>query len=76
MYHYNAAPPPGQGRGDIINLKFAGMVAEFAMILSDSENKGDASFEYILDTYKSLNDTDEYKDEFNQLVRMMAKRSL
>ena len=46
------------------------------MILSDSENKGDASFEYILDTYKSLNDTDEYKDEFNQLVRMMAKRSL
>ena len=32
------------------NLKFAGMVAEFAMILSDSENKGDASFEYILDT--------------------------
>jgi Ca-activated chloride channel family protein len=58
------------------NLKFAGMVAEFAMILSDSENKGDASFEYILDTYKSLNDTDEYKDEFNQLVRMMAKRSL
>ena len=46
------------------------------LILSDSENKGDASFEYILDTYKSLNDTDEYKDEFNQLVRMMAKRSL
>ena len=58
------------------NLKFAGMVAEFAMILSDSENKGDASFEYILDTYKSLENTDEYKDEFNQLVRMMAKRDL
>ena len=58
------------------NLKFAGMVAEFAMILSDSDNKGDASFEHILDTYKSLESTDEYKDEFNQLVRMMAKRDL
>ena len=58
------------------NLKFAGMVAEFAMLLSDSENKGDSSFDYIMTTYKTLDNTDEYRAEFNQLVRMMAKRSL
>ncbi len=56
------------------NLKFAGMVAEFAMILSDSDHKGDSSLEYIMATYKTLEDTDEYQDEFNQLVRMVAKR--
>ncbi len=56
------------------NLKFAGMVAEFAMILSDSDHKGDSSFEYIMTTYKTLESTDEYQDEFNQLVRMVAKR--
>ena len=56
------------------NLKFAGMVAEFAMILSDSDHKGDSSLEYIMTTYKTLESTDEYQDEFNQLVRMVAKR--
>lgn len=56
------------------NLKFAGMVAEFAMILSDSDHKGDSSLEYIMATYKTLEGTDEYQDEFNQLVRMVAKR--
>ena len=57
------------------NLKFAGMVAEFAMILSDSEHKGNSSFEYIMDTYKTLENKDEYKEEFNQLVRMVSKNS-
>ncbi len=56
------------------NLKFAGMVAEFAMILSDSDHKGESSLEYIMTTYKTLESTDEYQDEFNQLVRMVAKR--
>ena len=56
------------------NLKFAGMVAEFAMILSDSDHKGDSSLEYIMTTFKTLESTDEYQDEFNQLVRMVAKR--
>lgn len=57
------------------NVKFAGLVAEFAMILSDSEHKGNSSFEYIMDTYKTIESTDEYKDEFNQLVRMVSKNS-
>ena len=57
------------------NIRFAGMVAEFAMLLSDSEYKGTASFSDIMDEYKQIRNTDEYKDEFGQLVRMMAKRS-
>ena len=51
------------------------LVAEFAMILSDSDHKGTATLEDILDGYKQVEDKDEYKEEFNQLVRMVAKRS-
>ncbi|WP_026665727.1 vWA domain-containing protein [Butyrivibrio sp. FC2001] len=57
------------------NIRFAGLVAEFAMILSDSEHKGTATLQDIMDGYKQVENTDEYKDEFNQLVRMVAKRS-
>ncbi|WP_026528372.1 vWA domain-containing protein [Butyrivibrio sp. VCD2006] len=57
------------------NIRFAGLVAEFAMLLSDSEYKGNATFTDIMDGYKQIENTDEYKDEFGQLVRLMAKRS-
>jgi Ca-activated chloride channel family protein len=57
------------------SIKFAGMAAEFALLLSDSEYKGNASFEDIMMTYKTLDKTDEYQQEFNQLVKIMAKRS-
>ncbi|WP_408071467.1 vWA domain-containing protein [Butyrivibrio sp. JL13D10] len=57
------------------NIRFAGLVAEFAMILSDSEHKGTATLQDIIDGYKQVENKDEYKDEFNQLVRMVAKRS-
>ncbi len=56
------------------NIRFAGLVAEFAMILGDSEYKGTATLEDIMDSYKNLSVRDEYRDEFGQLVRMMAKR--
>ncbi len=56
------------------NIKFAGLVAEFAMILGDSEYKGTATLEDIMDGYQKLSVKDEYRDEFGQLVRMMAKR--
>ncbi len=56
------------------NLQFAGLVAEFAMILRDSDNKGTASLEDIMENSSSIESRDEYKDEFFQLVRMMAKR--
>lgn len=53
---------------------FASLAAEFAMILSDSPNKGDATLEGILKTYSTLDIDDEYKEEFYYLVKMMAKR--
>jgi len=56
------------------NLKFAGMAAEFAMILSDSEYLNDGTYDDIIDTYETLKETDEYKEEFYFLVRQMAKR--
>lgn len=56
------------------NFQFAAMVAEFAMILSDSEYKGTSNFEDIMTAYKELDETDEYQDEFYSLVRLMAKR--
>ena len=52
---------------------FASLVAEFAMILSDSDNKGTSNFATILDTYKTLDVDDEYKDEFYYLVKQLAK---
>lgn len=53
---------------------FASLAAEFAMILSDSPNKGSATLEGILKTYSTLDIDDEYKEEFYYLVKMMAKR--
>lgn len=55
---------------------FASLAAEFAMILSDSPNKGNATLEGIMKTYTTLDTDDEYKDEFYYLVKMMAKRQL
>jgi len=56
------------------NIKFAALVAEFAMILRDSDNKGTATLEDIISNYPSLEARDEYRDEFYQMVRMVAKR--
>jgi Ca-activated chloride channel family protein len=57
------------------NLAFAGLVSEFAMLLSDSEYSGNITYADIMDDYKSLKYTDDYRDEFYNLVRMVEKRS-
>jgi Ca-activated chloride channel family protein len=57
------------------NLKFAGLVAEFAMLLSDSDYSESVTFSDIIKAYRELDDTDDYKDEFISLVRMVDKRS-
>ncbi len=56
------------------NLAFAELVAEFAMLLSDSEYAGNISYKGILEDYKNIKNTDEYKEEFYNLVRMVEKR--
>ena len=45
------------------------------MLLSDSEYSGDITYADIMDDYKSLKYTDDYRDEFYNLVRMVEKRS-
>ncbi len=56
------------------NMAFAQLVSEFAMLLSDSEYSAELSYADIMKEYKELENTDEYKDEFYNLVRMVEKR--
>ena len=53
---------------------FAAAVAEFGLILRDSEYKGEASFENVKELLKKVDvQDDEYKDEFSYLVRKISK---
>ena len=57
------------------NLAFAELVSEFAMLIGDSDYSGEITYKDILSGYRELDNTDDYKDEFFNLVRMMEKRS-
>ncbi|WP_312102789.1 YfbK domain-containing protein [Lachnoclostridium sp.] len=53
------------------NLAFASAVAEFGLLLKDSEYKGDATFYKVLSQLEGTNyKQDEYRAEFYQLVKM------
>ncbi len=57
------------------NLTFAAAVAEFGMVLRDSEFKGTASCDQILELLEDYDyRSDDYKTEFVYLVRTMDKR--
>lgn len=57
------------------NWLFASAVAEFGMLLKDSENMGDSSFKQIEKLLDKVDyDGDEYKEEFEDLVMTMKKR--
>lgn len=53
------------------NLKFASAVAEFGMVLRDSENRGNASFDSAMELAESCvhADSDGYRKEFLELVQ-------
>ncbi|HBB29060.1 MAG TPA: VWA domain-containing protein [Clostridiales bacterium] len=56
------------------NLKFAAAVAEFGMILRDSNYIGDANFNNVLELLdKEVVNDDKYKLEFIELVNKAAK---
>lgn len=56
---------------------FAAAVAEFGLMLRDSEYKGDASFENVRALLKKVDtDEDDYKDEFVYLVKRLQKATL
>ncbi|MCR5503489.1 MAG: VWA domain-containing protein [Lachnospiraceae bacterium] len=51
---------------------FASAVAEFAQILADSPNRGDATFESVMDLLRDADlGDDEYKEEFTYLVQTL-----
>ena len=56
------------------DFTFASLVAEFAMVLKDSPNKGTSSLEEILAACADLDLKDEYRQEFCYLVRLLLKR--
>ncbi len=56
------------------NLAFAELAAEFAMLLSKSDYAGNLTYSDILVGYRQISHTDEYRDEFYNLVRMVEKR--
>lgn len=57
------------------NIGFAGAVAEFGLLLRDSQFKGDASYEHVLNRAKTWRGTDSegYRAEF---IRMVEKARL
>lgn len=56
------------------NLLFASSVAAFGMLLRDSDWKGSASYQMILDNLKDQDfSNDEYKDEFISLVKKLNR---
>lgn len=56
---------------------FAAAVAEFGLMLRDSEYKGTASFENVRELLKEVDtDEDDYKDEFVYLVKKLQKATI
>lgn len=54
---------------------FATCAAEFAMVLSNSSNRGSATLETIMETCRALDLQDEYRNEFYYLVRKLSARA-
>ena len=55
------------------DLRFAAAVAEFGMLLTDSEFKGDASYDTVIDLLKDAPLTDDYREEFFSLVKIAER---
>lgn len=55
---------------------FAAAVAEFGLILRDSEYKGEASFKNVRELLDNADtSSDDYKDEFDYLVKKLERQS-
>lgn len=56
--------------------RFAAAAAEFGLVVTDSDYKGEASLEHVKDTLKELDiEEDEYKEEFYDLVKKLIRNS-
>lgn len=58
------------------DLVFASAVAEFGMILRNSENKGSATYDSVTELAESVinKDSDDYRKEFLELVEIMSQK--
>lgn len=58
------------------NLSFAAAVAEFGMVLRDSENRGNADYDTIMALAEPCihRDTDDYRKEFLKLVELAKEQ--
>ena len=73
--------PNSEENKEVVNVKsdisvsrnddfdFASYVAEFALIISDSQYKGISSYNHLLEVIKNENINDKYRDDFVALVR-------
>ncbi len=50
--------------------KFAAAVAEFGLLASQSENKGEASLDHVLSVLEEMTLHDEYREEFYELAEL------
>lgn len=57
------------------DYQFASCVVEFALLLRDSEYKGNASYESILSRLNQLTLSDYFKQEFKQLVQAVSNKN-
>ena len=58
------------------DLVFASAVAEFGMLLRDSDNKGSATYDSVMEMAESVinQDSDDYRKEFLELVNIVRKK--
>ena len=66
-----AVIPTARNGGSNPDFRFAALVTEFAMVLSDSPNKGTATLEDIQARCDDADWDDPYRAEFAGLVRML-----
>ena len=57
------------------DYRFSAAVAEFSLLLRNSEYKGNASYEHILDTLSNIKLSDEYREEFRDMVAMVQSNT-
>ena len=55
------------------DFTFAAAVAEFGMVLHNSEYLADGSLDHVYEELKSLSGTDEYQDEFIYMVNRLKR---
>lgn len=57
------------------DYRFSAAVAEFSLLLRNSDYKGNASYEHVLNTLSNIKLSDEYREEFRDMVMTAVNNS-